>query len=317
MKTVDFDIKYRDKVVNGSAEVIFKTSTCEYPVRIICWDRLHVTNGAGEYTPIVALVNNTDKGHEVLVNSTANGHVYTSERGSEQALYVRYQDLPPKLTRVKYSIATAEYYTTTLMGIYGYERDNEKSLYGQKIDFINKYAKEHMNSLYLHLKERGFWKYNDDEEWEDLKNFKVGDIVVCEKAAGAWMVKPGNSYLLTSIKNDVFYVDAGSFGELSFNKYDFVDTFSLYKGEKKEDMQPKETFDFSTLKTFEKVLVRHPHCPWKPALFHMYRKECATAPFCVVGESAYGSTYEQCVPFIGNEHLMNTIDEAPPYYGFK
>ena len=82
-------------------------------------------------------------------------------------------------------------------------------------------------------------------------------------------------------------------------------------------VQPKATFDFSTLKTFEKVLVRHPHCPWHPAFFSLYRKECATAPFCVVGENPYGSSYEQCVPFIGNEHLAHTIDPAPAYYGFK
>ena len=122
---------------------------------------------------------------------------------------------------------------------------------------------------------------------------------------------------ITNIKNDVLYVDAGDFGELSFNKYDFTDTFTHHKKEEKAE-QPKATFDFSTLKTFEKVLVRcSKNSVWTPAFFHSYRPEIKFFPFFVIaGNVPGGSGYEQCVPFIGNEHLMNTIDAAPPYYGF-
>jgi hypothetical protein len=221
--------------------------------------------------------------------------------------------------RVKYAMANSGCFIENLMMAYNYDRgDTEaKSWYDQKIDFINKYAKEHMNSLYLRLKESGHWEYDDAEEWEDLHGFKIGDLVVCKRVFAPWVLQVGNAYAITNIKNDVLYVDAGAFGELSFHKYDFVDTFTIHKQEEEKAEQPKATFDFSTLKTFEKVLVRHPHCPWHPAFFSLYRKECATAPFCVVGESPYVSAYEQCVPFIGNEHLAHTIDEAPAFYGFK
>ena len=84
-----------------------------------------------------------------------------------------------------------------------------------------------------------------------------------------------------------------------------------------DENYPQRDFHTMYVGKIEKVLVRHPHCPWHPAFFSLYRKECETAPFCVVGENPYGSSYEQCVPFIGNEHLAHTIDPAPAYYGFK
>jgi hypothetical protein len=170
--------------------------------------------------------------------------------------------------RVKYAIANSDCFVDRLMKIYNYEHKDETAWNSRALDFINRYSKEHMNSLYLRLKENGRWQYDDAEEWEDLHGFKIGDLVVCKRVFAPWVLQVGNAYTITNIKNDVLYVDAGAFGELSFNKYDFVDTFSLYEGKTKEDIGISiPTFDFSTLKTFEKVLVRHPHCPWHPAFF--------------------------------------------------
>ena len=40
MKTVEFNTKYRDKIVSGSYTVTFRTTEGEnWPARIICWDR--------------------------------------------------------------------------------------------------------------------------------------------------------------------------------------------------------------------------------------------------------------------------------------
>lgn len=315
MKTVEFNTKYRDKIVSGSYTVTFRTTEGEnWPARIICWDRKPVEEECcGK--PVISLVTNPKTGIEFIVESDNDSSFsFGSHHGR---LQVTYQDLPSKLMRVKYAMANSDCFIENLMMAYDYDRgDTEaKSWYDQKIDFINKNAKEHMNSLYLRLKESGHWKYDDAEDWECLNRFKIGGLVVCKRVFAPWVLQVGNTYTITNIKNDVLYVDGGAFGELSFNKYDFVDTFSL---KTKEDIGISiPTFDFSTLKTFEKVLVRHPHCPWHPAFFSLYRKECATAPFCVVGENPYGSSYEQCVPFIGNEHLAHTIDPAPAYYGFK
>lgn len=317
MKTVEFNTKYRDKIVSGSYTVTFRTTEGEnWPARIICWDRKPVEEECcGK--PVISLVTNPKTGIEFIVESDNDGSFsYGSHHGR---LQVTYQDLPSKLMRVKYAMANSGCFIENLMMAYDYDRgDTEaKSWYDQKIDFINKYAKEHMNSLYLRLKENGHWEYDDAEEWEGINDFKIHDLVVCKRVFSPWMLKVDNTYAITNIKNDVLYVDAGAFGELSFNKYDFADTFIHHKKEEKKAEQPKHTFDFSTLKTFEKVLVRHPHCPWHPAFFSLYRKECEAAPFCVVGENPYGSSYEECVPFIGNEHLAHTIDPAPAYYGFK
>jgi hypothetical protein len=319
MKTVEFNTKYRDKIVSGSYTVTFRTTEGEnWPARIICWDRKPVEEECcGK--PVISLVTNPKTGIEFIVESDNDSSFsFGSHHGR---LQVTYQDLPSKLMRVKYAIANSDSFAEHLMETYGYDRGGTeaKSWYDQKIDFINKNSKEHMNSLYLRLKENGHWEYDDADEWKGLHGFKVGDLVICKRVSAPWMLKVGNTYAITNIKNDVLYVDAGVFGELSFNKYDFVDTFTINKQEEEKAEQPKATFDFSTLKPFEKVLVRHRHSPWKPAFFSMYRKECEIAPFSVIGSDyCYdGPSYKECIPYIGNEYLLGTTDPAPVFYGFK
>ena len=232
MKTVEFNTKYRDKIVSGSYTVTFRTTEGEnWPARIICWDR----KCCGK--PVISLVTNPNTGIEFIVESDNDGSFsFGSHHGR---LQVTYQDLPSKLMRVKYAMANSGCFIENLMMAYNYDRgDTEaKSWYDQKIDFINKYAKEHMNSLYLRLKENGHWEYDDAEEWEDLHGFKIGDLVVCKRVFAPWVLQVGNAYTITNIKNDVLYVDAGAFGELSFHKYDFVDTFTIHKQEEEKEEQ--------------------------------------------------------------------------------
>jgi hypothetical protein len=88
MKTIDFNITLRDKIERGTHKVVWKNGL---PIRIICWDRKGIKNGAGEDCPIVALVQTTKDG-EILMEATANGHVYTYDHGSHQGLFVTYQE---------------------------------------------------------------------------------------------------------------------------------------------------------------------------------------------------------------------------------
>jgi hypothetical protein len=68
-------------------------------------------------------------------------------------------------------------------------------------------------------------------------------------------------------------------------------------------------FDITTLKPFEsKVLVRN-FGAWEPAFWGYYSKEYIF-PFVVVG----GNTFNKCIPYKGNEHLLGTSDDCDDYY---
>lgn len=71
----------------------------------------------------------------------------------------------------------------------------------------------------------------------------------------------------------------------------------------------KDKFDITTLKPFDKVLVRHTDVGyWKPAFWG----RCITSkkfPFI----TSYGAT-AQVIPFKGNEWLIGTTDDCDDYY---
>lgn len=70
MKKVLFDIKYKEKIINGSAKVFHG----ENPVRIICWDR------KGDY-PIVGLRMDGSGSLETVVTISEDGHLYIDGLG--------------------------------------------------------------------------------------------------------------------------------------------------------------------------------------------------------------------------------------------
>lgn len=68
-------------------------------------------------------------------------------------------------------------------------------------------------------------------------------------------------------------------------------------------------FDITTLKPFDKVLVRcGNNCSWNIQLFSNYRPN-SIVPFICMEHS-----WSQCIPFEGNEHLLGTTDDCDEYY---
>lgn len=69
-------------------------------------------------------------------------------------------------------------------------------------------------------------------------------------------------------------------------------------------------FDITTLKPFDKVLAR---CStfekWRIQLFEKYDKTCKF-PFICMGYNKY----KQCIPYEGNEHLLDKADDCIEYY---
>lgn len=68
-------------------------------------------------------------------------------------------------------------------------------------------------------------------------------------------------------------------------------------------------FDVTTLKPFDKVLVRcGNNGSWTPQFFAKYRLN-SKFPF----ECTYNS-WSQCIPYEGNEHLLGTTNDCDEYY---
>jgi hypothetical protein len=69
-------------------------------------------------------------------------------------------------------------------------------------------------------------------------------------------------------------------------------------------------FDFNTLKPFDKVLARCSTLDkWRIQLFEKYDKT-SIYPFICMGYNKY----KECIPYEGNEHLLDTTDDCDEYY---
>lgn len=73
----------------------------------------------------------------------------------------------------------------------------------------------------------------------------------------------------------------------------------------------KEKFDPKTLKPFESKVLVSTLGKWVPAIFGHCNKEHAL-PIIVVG----GNVYTKCIPYEGNEHLIDTFDQPTEFYRY-
>ena len=101
-------------------------------------------------------------------------------------------------------------FVQTLMNDYGFKLDEKDAWYNQKMTFINGFAKKHMNSLYLRLRFKGCWPYDDEKEWDEKKkyyclknNLTPWDYyqAICKYAEG---VKPLLDMFVEATENGMF-----------------------------------------------------------------------------------------------------------------
>lgn len=245
------------------------------------------------------------------------GHIIEKELEKEPK---EEKELPCKLTRLKYAMAMSGDFIQTLMNDYGFKLDEKDSWYSQKMAFINGFAKKHMNSLYLRLRFKGYWPYDDEKEWDELAGPRKDEYVTSIVDNDRMGLRKGDKYRVSKVdtQDGIVYVDNGAFGVLCFNNYDFVDNF-VHSTVIEEEDNSQSFFDFNQLKTFDKVLVRNGNSNvWFPAFFHSYRPNIRYSPFYIItGIYPGGTSYSQCVPYEGNEYLMGTIENAKPFYKFE
>ena len=69
-------------------------------------------------------------------------------------------------------------------------------------------------------------------------------------------------------------------------------------------------FDISTLKPFDKVLVRDRNIDkWRSNFWEFYDTDNTTYPYVCCG-----NLYSKCIPYEGNEHLLGSINDCDEYY---
>ena len=175
----------------------------------------------------------------------------------------------------------------------GLSVNKEICCYNDSVRFA---TEEEKQKLFQAIKEHGY-KWNDETKTlEKLiePKFKVGDKI---KKKGF---------------DDVYAIEIATVGEAI---YTFKNSGFQYieSTDKNYELVPNK-FDITTLKPFDKVLVRTK--TFKPAwtidFYDGYRPNTGGSftPFAVTG----GKYFQQCIPYEDNEHLLGTTDNCDDYY---
>lgn len=165
--------------------------------------------------------------------------------------------------------------------------------------------------------------------WEGFhRPFMDGDVVVCTNGNCTFTA------IFKGMRNDSSFY---RYGVMYDNKFrclvndwsDFNDSCRLATEEEKEKLfqaikdngykwNPEtktlekltpNKFDISTLKAFDKVLVRDNNSQkWTADLFSFYDKSLVYPYSCI------GHYTNQCVPFESNKHLLGTTDDCDEYF---
>lgn len=153
-------------------------------------------------------------------------------------------------------------------------------------------TKEEKEKLFKTIKDKGY-KWNPETKTLEkliIPRFKVGDRIKYKGDDAIGRIE--------KIADNVYHVD-----------YSFDDGV-VYVGLKSQndyELVPNK-FDITTLKPFDKVLVRdNDEQLWLADLFGFYGK--TPFPFMCVGHYM-----NQCVPYEGNEHLLGTTDNCDEFY---
>lgn len=188
--------------------------------------------------------------------------------------------------------------------------------------------------LFQAIKDNGYKWNPETKALEMLPKFKEGDILYARDEVQEYV------YIFKEIKNNEHiysYIDLnlafnGNLGISVIWLIDYNDTVRFATEEEKERLfdalracgyrwnektktlekliEPK--FNITTLKPFDKVLVRTSSLDkWHIQFFERYDKNASSRyPFVCL----CGNKYGDCIPFNGNEHLLNTINDCDDFY---
>jgi hypothetical protein len=160
-------------------------------------------------------------------------------------------------------------------------------------------TKEEKQKLFKAIKENG---YRWDAEAKTLEK-----LIEPKFNVGGKIKRKGDTRLTTikDIRDNYYIITIPDF----FGNAYITDKL-LFSNQNEYELVP-DKFDITTLKPFDKVLVRDDDYHfWLAAIFSHYTKGAEdNYPYF-----ASGSCFEKCVPYEGNEHLLGTTNDCDEYY---
>ena len=154
-------------------------------------------------------------------------------------------------------------------------------------------TKDEKEKLFQAIKANGYKWNAETKTLEKLiePKFKVGDRI--KRKNGYYVIE------IIKITEDGHYNFKDSNGEISYFNIEYQDNYELVPNK----------FDITTLKPFDKVLVRGDvGQKWTPDFFGFMDKD-KECPFVCVGHYV-----SQCVPYENNEHLLGKTDDCDDFY---
>lgn len=162
-----------------------------------------------------------------------------------------------------------------------------------KFELPCQFKEEERTILFDKLQEKGYFWNGETKSLEKYK-FKVGDKIQDKVSK--------QIYTIYDIEHAKYKVNVNEDIQ-GYLFAAFQNQFELYK----------EKFDITTLKPYDKVLIRRTdNGPWEPQLFSYLNndKSFYLHRTVIVGSSSV----KQCIPYEGNEHLVGTTNECNEYY---
>lgn len=156
-------------------------------------------------------------------------------------------------------------------------------------------TKEQRDLLFQTIKEAGYRWNTETKILEKLivPKFKVGDSIQSK-------TDNNDKFTITNIDNDKFYYGCRK-------RYEFM--IPVAKQDNWELVPNK--FDITTLKPFDKVLVRDDNTSMWINAFYGFYDAVTTEKYEFVASAVH---WAQCIPYEGNEHLLGTDDDCDEYY---